>query len=148
MKKIYVAALLFAAVSTAFVSCGGSKSESTSADEDTTEMTTDSLTDESTDDFGDATDETEDESSSDETASADVEELLDSYESYVDEYISFMKKAVSGDMTAMAKYPELLQKARDFSEKCEAAKGDFTSAQLNRYMEITAKMTEAAKDMQ
>lgn len=74
-------------------------------------------------------------------------ELLDSYEQYVNKYISFVKKAANGDMNALAEYPALLEKAQDFSSKLENAKGDMSPSQWSRYMRITAKMSQAAATM-
>ncbi len=73
--------------------------------------------------------------------------LLDSYEQYVDKYISYMKKAANGDMSALSEYPALMQKAQDFSEQLDGAQGDMTPAQWARYMKITQKMMKAAQEM-
>ena len=73
--------------------------------------------------------------------------LLDSYEQYVDKYISYMKKAANGDMSALSEYPALMQKAQEFSEQMENAQGDMTAAQWARYMKITQKMMNAAASM-
>lgn len=85
----------------------------------------------------------------DETASsADVDEMLNSYEEFVDQYISYLKKAANGDMSALAEYPSLMSKAQEVGEKIEAVKGDLTPSQSQRYMEIMQKMTKAASEMQ
>ena len=72
--------------------------------------------------------------------------LLHSYEQYVDKYISYMKKAAKGDMSALAEYPALMKKAQEFSEKMENAQGDMSASQWARYMKITKKMTKAAQE--
>lgn len=86
--------------------------------------------------------------SSSSSSSEDWDALLDSYEQYVDKYISYMKKAASGDMSALSEYPSLMQKAQDFSEKMQNAQGDMSPSQWARYMKITTKMTQAAANMQ
>lgn len=88
----------------------------------------------------------EDESS--ETDSQDWEALLDSYEQYVDKYISCMKKAAKGDMSALSEYPDLMEKAQEFSDKMSGAQGDMSASQWARYMKITNKMATAAQQMQ
>jgi hypothetical protein len=79
--------------------------------------------------------------------SEDWDELLTSYEEYVDKYISFAKKAAQGDMRALAKYPALLQKAEDLSEKLEDAEDDMSAAQLARFNKISMKLLKAAEEL-
>ena len=87
-------------------------------------------------------------SSSSSSESEDWDDLLDSYEQYVDKYISYVKKAANGDMSALAEYPSLMEKAQEFSEKMEGAQGDMSTSQWTRYMNITNKMSKAALEMQ
>ena len=90
----------------------------------------------------------EDESiSSSSTGSADWDSMLDSYEEYVDKYIVLAKKAAKGDMSAMAEYAGLMQKAQELSDKMNGAQGDMSASQWARYMKITTKMTKAAQEM-
>jgi len=84
--------------------------------------------------------------SSSSSSSQDWDALLDSYEQYVDEYVSFVKKAANGDASAMSEYPSLLQKAQEYGEKLESAQGDMSASQLSRYTQITNKMLQAAQD--
>ena len=65
-------------------------------------------------DYDDSDSDTETSSSS--SGSEDWDALLTSYERYVDKYISYVKKAAKGDMTALAEYPSLMEKAQEFSE--------------------------------
>ena len=89
-----------------------------------------------------------DNNSSSSAGSVDFEELLDSYDKYVTEYISFMKKASEGDMSALTEYPKMMERANDLSEKIEKCKGEMSVSQLERYNKITMRMAEAAKQMQ
>lgn len=73
--------------------------------------------------------------------------LLKSYEEYVDKYISYLKKASKGDMSALSEYPALMQKAQEFSDKMKNAESDMTVSQWARYNKITMKMLEAAQEM-
>lgn len=86
-------------------------------------------------------------SDSSESDSEDWDALLESYEEYVDKYISYMKKAAKGDMNALSEYPALLEKAQEFSEKMQNAQGVMSSSQWSRYIKITNKMTKAAQEM-
>lgn len=88
------------------------------------------------------------ESSTYSSDSEDWDALLDSYEQYVDKYISLMKKAANGDMSALTEYPALLEKAQEVSERMEDAKDEMSSSQMARYMKITNKMANAAQNMQ
>lgn len=80
--------------------------------------------------------------------SEDWDALLDSYEEYVDEYISYVKKAAQGDMNALTEYPSLMKKAEEFSKKMQGAKGLMSASQWARYNKITMKMANAAQEMQ
>ena len=81
------------------------------------------------------------------TASADWDSMLNSYEQYVNKYIALVKKASNGDMTAMAEYAGLMQKAQELSDKMNGAQGEMSASQWARYMKITTKMTKAAQEM-
>lgn len=72
--------------------------------------------------------------------------LLDEYENYVDKYVSFYKKAMNGDMSAMTEYVSLLEKAEKLSSQLETSQSEMSSAQLKRYLKITEKMTNAILD--
>lgn len=79
--------------------------------------------------------------------SEDWDELLQSYEQYVNKYIVYMKKAAKGDVTALAEYPGLMKKAQEFAEKLDAARGEMSASQLARYTKINMKMLKAAGEM-
>lgn len=86
-------------------------------------------------------------SSSDNASDSNFDELLDSYEKYVDKYIAVMKKAQSGDASAMSEYPDLLEEANNLSEKIQNVKGDLTPSQLSRYTRINNKLLRYAQEM-
>lgn len=94
-----------------------------------------------------SSDDAETESSSS-SGSEDWDVLLDSYEEYVDEYISYVKKAARGDMNALTEYPSLMKKAEEFSDKMKDAQGAMSASQWARYNKITMKMANAAQEMQ
>ena len=81
------------------------------------------------------------------TGSADWDSMLNSYEQYVNKYIALVKKAANGDMSAMAEYAGLMQKAQDLSDTMNGAQGEMSASQWARYMRITTKMTKAAQEM-
>lgn len=87
------------------------------------------------------------ESTASSTGSEDWDALLDSYDQYVTKYISFVKKAAKGDMSAVAEYPALMEKAEEYGNRLENAKSDLSAAQWARYMKITQKMASAASEM-
>lgn len=86
-------------------------------------------------------------SSSSSSGSQDWDALLNSYEQYVNKYISYMKKASNGDMSAMADAPALMSKAQDVASKMEGAKGEMSASQWARYTRILAKLNKAAMEM-
>ncbi|MBP5556509.1 MAG: hypothetical protein J6X65_02210 [Bacteroidales bacterium] len=93
--------------------------------------------------FSRADDDDDDEVSSS-SSSTDWDDFLDDYEDYVDQYISLMKKAKNGDMSAVSEYPSMLSKAESMQSKIDNAKGEMTSAQIARYSKISAKLAKAA----
>lgn len=75
------------------------------------------------------------------------DQVLDSYEQYVDKYISTLQRASNGDPTAIIEYADLFRKAQDLNEQLQKAEGTLTSAQWARYLRITNKMAQAAQNM-
>ena len=103
----------------------------------------------SSDDEADAEESSEsEETSTSSTSSASVDKMLDAYESYVNKYISFAKRAAKGDMSVMTEYVSIMEEAQEYSEKLSDVEGTFTASQLARYTKITQKMLEAATEMQ
>jgi hypothetical protein len=74
------------------------------------------------------------------------DKLLYDYESYVDSYIAFYKKAMNGDLKAKSEYPKLLKKAQSLSEMLSEANNnnEMNAKQVARYFKITAKLANAA----
>lgn len=79
--------------------------------------------------------------------SEDWDEVLTSYEEYVDKYVSLVKKAAKGDAVALASYPSLMKKAEELADKLDDAEDDMSSAQLARYKKITKKLMKAAEEL-
>lgn len=81
------------------------------------------------------------------SSNEDWDELLDSYEQYVDKYISYLKKASKGDLSAISEYPSLMEKAQEFDNKIKNVENDMSVSQWARYNKISMKMLEAAQNM-
>ena len=81
------------------------------------------------------------------SGSTDWDELLDSYERYVDDYIALAKKAQNGDMSALSEYASVLQDANDLSEKIQGAKSEMSTSQVARYNKISIKLANAAQNL-
>lgn len=96
--------------------------------------------------FSDPSDNDDDDSFSS-SGDEDWDAILDSYEEYVNNYISLLKKAKNGDMDALSEYPTVMENAQELSEKLQNAQGSMSSSQLSRYTKITTNMTEAAASM-
>ena len=75
------------------------------------------------------------------------DELLNSYEKYVDQYIKSIKKIADGDISAMTEYANLIEKTTDLAGKMEKVKGQLSSEQMKRYLDINNKYTKAMIDM-
>lgn len=134
MKKMYlVFTVLFMVV---MVSCssGGDSKKVSSFDEERSFEATESSEESANETFSN-------------TETPNWDDLLDSYEQFVDQYISLVKKASKGDVTAIAEYPSVMEKATEFAEKMKGAQSDMSSSQWARYMEITNKMSKAALEL-
>lgn len=81
------------------------------------------------------------------SGSSDIDEMLVSYEKYVDQYIKYVKKVSDGDLSAMVEYSNFLEKTTDLAEKMEKVQSNFSSAQLKKYLEINNKFTNALIDI-
>lgn len=81
------------------------------------------------------------------SGSEDWDALLDSYEQYVDKYISFAKKVNNGDLSALTEYTSLMQKTNDLGEKMQNAKSEMSASQLARYMKILNKMAKVVDNL-
>mgnify|MGYP003253191405 FL=1 len=81
------------------------------------------------------------------TKGENSDEMVDSYEKYVEQYLKYVKKVNDGDISAMTEYAELLDKTTDLSEKMEKAKGQLSPEQLKRYLNITNKFTTGIIDV-
>ena len=135
------------AVVLALVSCGNSKTEREDSSNAALEMLDDaaSQTEQVMDDASAETSYSEEESES--SDGEDWDSLLDSYEEYVDMYVSLLKKASSGDLSAVSEYTSYMSKAQEVSQKMADATSKLSPAQLSRFNEINQKMLQAAKNM-
>lgn len=85
--------------------------------------------------------------SSDETSSSeDWDAVLDSYDSYVTEYIDFVERA-KNNPSVLAESASLVKKAQDLGDKLEKAQDEMSSSQVDRYVEISKRMAEAAASL-
>ncbi|RQO32562.1 hypothetical protein DBR32_02910 [Taibaiella sp. KBW10] len=80
-------------------------------------------------------------------SSSNNEELLRSYEEFIDGYISALKKVKAGDVSVMNEYPKLMEKAQAIDNKIKANEGELTKDQLKRYIKLQTKMSNAMVDM-
>lgn len=86
-------------------------------------------------------------SSSTNSGGEDWDAVLKSYETYIDQYIKLMKKAKDGDASAMTEYAEMMQNATDLAEKMESAGDDLSTTQMNKFLKLQTKLTNAAMEM-
>ena len=78
------------------------------------------------------------------------DKMLDDYESYVNQYIALIKKASTGDQSAILEYPKFMQKAQQLEQSMKQAEnsGQLTIQQAKRMNDINFKMLEEAQKMQ
>ncbi len=70
----------------------------------------------------------------------DFDSVLDNYEEYVDEYIVFYKKAMSGEDAALTEYMSMLEKAQELQKSLETSSSEMTTKQASRMLKIQQKM--------
>lgn len=80
--------------------------------------------------------------------SKDWDEILESYEEYIDKYIALLKKTQNGDMDAMTEYAEMMEKATDLAEKLEDADDELSTTQASKFLKLQTKLANAAMEMQ
>ena len=90
----------------------------------------------------------DDDSISSASGTQNWDEFLNSYETYIDQYIKLMKKVNNGDLTVMNEYSEMMEKATEFSEKLESAGSNLSTSQLSRFTKLQTKLSQAAMNMQ
>ena len=72
--------------------------------------------------------------------------MLDDYEKYVNQLISLYQKIENGDEHVMDSYAKLLDKLESLNNDLEDAKGEMTASQMNRYLNITQKLSTSISD--
>lgn len=73
--------------------------------------------------------------------------VIDEYEAFMDDYIAAMEKAKNGDTSAALEYQELMEKAESLESKLKNAESELTPAQMQRFMQLQTKISNAAVQM-
>lgn len=84
---------------------------------------------------------------SEETSATDTkkwDDILVSYEKYIDQYIKLYKKAQGGDVSAITEYASMMEKANDLTEKLQGAGDELTAAQAKKFAKLQTKLANAA----
>ena len=82
-----------------------------------------------------------------EDGGGDCPAAMDEYDKFVDKYVSYIKKAADGDVTALAEVPALMEQADKVGKELAEAQNDLNVDCLKKYNEINKKMTDAAMEM-
>lgn len=127
MKKITLVVWAFSAV-LLVASCGGTETKEGA-------------------DTATATSLTGAETAAEAASSENWDDVLSSYEEYIDQYIKLMKKAKEGDVSAVSEYPAMMDRANELGEKLQNASTTLSTEQLSRFTELQAKLTNAAAEM-
>lgn len=83
-------------------------------------------------------------STNESTSDEDWDKVLKSYESYINQYIKLMKKAQSGDASALTEYASMMEKATDLADKMSNAGDDLSASQLAKFLKLQTKLANAA----
>lgn len=72
----------------------------------------------------------------------EIKDAIDSYETFMDEYIDFMNKYNTSNSTELLmEYMDWLSKYADMAEKMEKMEGDLTEAETKYYTEVMARIS-------
>jgi hypothetical protein len=116
------------------------------------EITRADLTGGSSSEVSSSDDGSSDDGSNDESVSSsgseDWDDILKSYEDYIDQYIKLLKKANNGDASALSEYPAMMEKATDLAGKLENAGNDLTPTQASKFAKLQVKLANAAMELQ
>lgn len=78
-------------------------------------------------------------------------EVLNDYETWVDEYVAFMKKyknASSSDMTTMMNdYTKLLNQQKEWTDKLNNLRGELSSSDLTEYLNTLARINQKLSEL-
>lgn len=90
----------------------------------------------------------DDTSSYNDNGDASIDDYLDEYERYVDNYIKLIKKLDKNDPSFALEYAEMLQDYNRLAEKGQRLQGNMSVKQAERFNRITMKMSNAMQKMQ
>lgn len=133
-----------------FVGCGSKENkEKNNYEYETEEVDTDDEVEAESEDYTPSYEEpqTEVAEPTKKISSEDIDSMLDSYESYVTEYISYLKKMKNNDMSAMESLPSLMEKGEEWGNKMENAKGEMSAKQIARMTKIIGKINVAMAEL-
>ena len=77
----------------------------------------------------------------------DIDELLDEYEEFVDEYLPVCKKVAEGDLSYYDRLAEMVEEASELENVLLSVESEMTPKQARRYTKITEKVLEFAEEM-
>ncbi len=78
---------------------------------------------------------------------SDWDVYLSEYEQFIDKYVDMLKKAKTGDISAISDYSTYLEKANNLQLKMSEAKSQLTTAQLDRFVKLQNKLTNAVSSL-
>lgn len=81
------------------------------------------------------------------SSNSNYDELLKSYENYIDQYIRLLKKAKNNDMSALSEYPSMMKKAQDLQSKIGNVQGQLNSSQIHKFAKLQEKLANAALEL-
>lgn len=82
------------------------------------------------------------------TTSVDYNKFLNDYENLVNKYINLVKKVNAGDISAMDDAYDILEEAESLAYDLEDAKDEMTTAQMQRFVKIQAKLAKAINELE
>ncbi len=128
MKK-FLALILFVILVCTLSACGGNSSDVSLGETDVVVETQDTETDVSA-----------------ETQTVAWEDFLDEYETWVDQYIVFMKKYKESpsDLSLLADYADMMTEMADWTEKSQQVQDELENASPSEIAKYSARLAEIA----
>ena len=88
---------------------------------------------------------------SDDTVRPEIQEFLDGYEAFMNEYIDFMQAYMNGGAADRTEeYNELVAKYADYTKKVKSVEDhqeDLTAAELSLYQQVSARVAEKTQSL-
>lgn len=76
----------------------------------------------------------------------EIDEVLQTYENLIGDYVEMVKKADAGDVNSLAAYVKIAKKAEELEDKLEDVSSKFTAEQTKKFEKLQEKYKKAVEE--